>query len=152
MVTKAIIKNKIVDSNKYLIEIPYLSQSSVSNNGITNSVLEATLSHTPGIVNSYDEGDVVFITFEDDKKDKPIIIGKLLLENVSNRGYANFSSLNISNSARLSENTIIGDFNFKDMRGTLEKIEFNINSLEDIKEEIINEIKEMLPKIIDLRV
>lgn len=136
MVTKGIIKNKVVDSNKYLVEIPYLSQSSVSNNGVTNSVLEATLSHTPGIINSYNEGDVVFVTFEDDRKDKPIILGKLLLDGIINRGYATFNSLNVSNSARLSENTVIGGFNFKNMSGTLEKIESGI---------------EMLPKIIDLR-
>lgn len=144
MVTKAIIKNKIVDSNKYLIEIPYLSQSSVSNNGITNSVLEATLSHTPGIVNSYDEGDVVFITFEDDKKDKPIIIGKLLLTDNNSRGFANFSSISVLKKANLSEDTTIGNFNFKNMTGTLEKIESMVEQIESLEEK--------LPKIIDLRV
>lgn len=129
MITKGIIKGKVVDSNKYFVEIPYLQQSNVSNNGVTKSALEATLVHTPGIINSYNEGDVVFIEFENGQTGKPVIIGKLLLEENDNRGYAKVSSLNVSDSAKLPENTIIGDTDIKAIIGKLEELEFLIKKL-----------------------
>ncbi len=109
-ITKAVIKNKVVNSNKYYVEIPYLQQSSVNNNGITESALEATLAHTPGIVNSYNEGDVVFVSFEDTLASKPVILGKLLLDENENRGYAKLNSLDVIGKVSLSKDVTIGDY------------------------------------------
>jgi len=108
-ITKAIIKHKVVDSNKYYVEIPYLQQSSVNNNGITESELEATLAHTPGIINSYNEGDVVFVGFEDTLTSKPVILGKLLLDENENRGFAKLDSLDVTGKVKLSKDVTIGN-------------------------------------------
>ena len=127
-ITKGIVQNKVVGSNKYVVSIPYLQQSSVKNNGVTESVLEATLAHTPGIINSYNEGDVVFIGFEQGQTGKPIILGKLLLDENDNRGFAQLSSLNVADRAILPEDTKIGDVDFKTISGDLERLQFEIDN------------------------
>ena len=160
MITKAIIKSRILDSNKYYIRIPYFEQSNVSNNSLTDSFFEATLSQTPGFVNSYNEGDVVFVSFEDHKAGKPVILGKLFLDDDEARGYLKLHSLSVEGDVNLPTNTTIGDFNFKDMYGTLEKINnlggdfSNIGQdIDDIREDI-DELQEAIGnpvEIIDLR-
>lgn len=131
MITKGIIKGKVLDSNKYFVQIPYLEQSSVSNNGVTESVLEATLSHTPGVINSYNDGDTVFVSFEESRLDKPVILGKLLLDENSNRGYANFESLKVTNSVDLSGNVTISGTDFENILSTLEEIKFKFESIQE---------------------
>lgn len=106
MITKGIIVSRPVESNKYSVRIPYFEEA-----GGSQFIAEATLSYTPGIVNSLNEGDVVFVAFEDHYKDKPTIVGKLFLTNDSSNeaGYANVQSLNVSDSATLPSNTKLGD-------------------------------------------
>ena len=126
MITKGIIRGKLVDSNKYSVEIPYLEQASVKNNSVSQYILDATLSHTPGIVNSYDEGDVVFVAFEDKKSDSPVILGKLLLD-TANKGSANFNSLNVTDNTELSGNVIINGVKFKELLDTIEDLKFKLS-------------------------
>ena len=115
MVTKGIIKGKILNSNKYYVEIPYLQQATVKSNGTTESLLEATLSHTPGIVNSYNEGDVVYVSFEEHNKSNPVIIGKLYLDKNDSCGYATFDALKVKGNVELPENTTISGTNLKSL-------------------------------------
>jgi len=106
MITKGIIVSRPVESNKYSVRIPYFEEA-----GGSQFIAEATLSYNPGIVNSLNEGDVVFVAFEDHYKDKPTIVGKLFLTNDSSNevGYANVQSLNVSDSATLPSNTKLGN-------------------------------------------
>ena len=106
MITKGIIVSRPVESNKYSVRIPSFEEA-----GGSQFIAEATLSYTSGIVNSLNEGDVVFVAFEDHYKDKPTIIGKLFLTDDSSHevGYANVQSLNVSDSATLPSNTKLGD-------------------------------------------
>ena len=130
MTTKAIIISKISDSNKYLVRIPYFEQANVSNNTLTNSYMEATLAYTPGIINSYKENDVVYVSFEDHTASKPIIIGKLSLSNDKERGYANVNTLSVSSDATLPSKTSIG--NIDDVGTFLEVLDEKVSHLDDI--------------------
>lgn len=131
MITKAIIKSKVLDSNKYYIRVPYFEQANINNSSSLSSYFEATVAQIPGIVNAYSVDDVVFVAFEDHHADKPVIIGKLSLQDdiqlSSDRGFANLNTLSVSKSARLPNDTTIGDFSFKDFNGTLG----NISNLSD---------------------
>lgn len=140
MITKGIIRGKIIDSNKYYVEIPYLEQSSVKNNSVSQYVLEATLSHTPGIVNSYNNGDVVFVAFEDRKSDSPVILGKLLLDD-ANRGCANLNSLNVNGNVNLSGTVVIDGVEFEHLLSTIEHLKFKLSqclSALDIEDNLDN--------------
>jgi len=107
MITKAIIKSRVLNSNKYEIEIPFMAQAGFAN----NNYYEAILSHEPALTESYSAGDVVLVGFEDHNGNKPIILGKLFTEDSKNetRGVANLDSLMINSSAQLPENTKVGD-------------------------------------------
>ena len=127
MLTKAIILNRLQD-NHYLIRIPILE--SPGDTAIFS--IEATLAHTPGIIESYKEGDVVIVGFEDHSASNPIIIGKLFLEGGNEaRGYAQVESLNVKESASLPDTLNIGGMEFKNVSQML-------TALESTKEDILN--------------
>ncbi len=90
MIIKAIIEDlPEQDDNHYTIRIPFLEDHT------KNQVnFKALLSHTPGIYDSYQIGDVVFISFENEKLDMPIILGKLYTPwDIVKIGSANFSNI-----------------------------------------------------------
>ena len=139
MITKGIIKELPVgDNNKYIVEIPIFSSAGMTKNDLDASYMEATLCYQPGILNSFNVGDVVFIGFEDNKKYKPIILGKLFLyEDVNdNRGYALLQNLEVNGNSILSKDTSLGDI-------TVDKLEaFNriIDKPQAISNEDINNL------------
>lgn len=75
MITKGIIKGiPPFEGNKYSVYIPLLRTASDSEGDAT---FQATLCYTSGIINTLKVGDVVFVDFEDNYYDKPVILGKL---------------------------------------------------------------------------
>ena len=82
MITKAIIKSTpALDGNKYTVYIPILRNA---NDGESDAIFEATLAYIPGIYYSFGVGDVVFVSFEDNLYNKPVILGKLFTEKDKN--------------------------------------------------------------------
>ena len=75
MIVKGIIKSIDYTGNTCTVRIPVF-ESAANENEV---VVPATLSTLPGIYNGYKEEDVVFITFENNDYDMPIVIGKLYL-------------------------------------------------------------------------
>ena len=110
MLTKGIIMERVLNSNTYKVRIPYLEKAGFAN----RDYLEAIVSHEPALIDSYNVGDVVIIGFEDHQGDKPIIIGKLLLNDDESRGSANIDAIEVLNSATLPENTMVGNLNVYD--------------------------------------
>lgn len=117
MLTKGIIKERVLNSNTYKVRIPYNEQAGFS----TQDYYEAIVSHEPGIVDAYNVGDVVIIGFEDHQGDKPIIIGKLLLKENESRGAANVSAIDVSTSATLPQSTTIGGLNAYEILNSLKR-------------------------------
>lgn len=109
MITKAIVIDRNINSNKYNVRIPYLETAG----GKTTSY-EAILSTVPGISDAYAPGDVVLIGFEDHQPDKPIILGKLYVEGEERRGQLDVGSIKVSGTAELSKNTVIEGINVYD--------------------------------------
>ena len=79
MITKAYILDINPQSNKYYIRIPIFDKPGLSadNSTFSGALFYATLSHEPTSKESYKVGDTVFVGFENNDLNKPIIIGKL---------------------------------------------------------------------------
>lgn len=73
MVTKAIIRSINGAANRCIVRMPLFETASNS----TPVEAEALVSITPGLFNNLVVGDVVFVAFEENALEKPIIIGKL---------------------------------------------------------------------------
>lgn len=140
MITKGIIKAlpSELGSNKYSVVIPYFQKAGVdySEGSISTQVREATCCNTPGIDNGLHVDDVVFISFEDNKLDKPVIIGKLFIE-TSEKSPADISgnSLYISNGAELNGPITINGIDFTNIDKSIRKL---LNTGDDIQLKLIN--------------
>jgi len=118
MLTKGTIIQRVIGTNKYLVDIPFLQ-----NAGIQSDPYEAILSSSPSLNEAYYEGDVVILGFEDHRAEKPIILGKLYSDTSSQRGHENLESLTVGNSANLPENTIIGDITYNQLKDIFRKVD-----------------------------
>ena len=75
MIVKGIIKSIDYQGNTCVVRIPLFETAS----GDKNVEITATFATLPGIYNGYKENDVVFVGFENNVIDKPIVLGKLYL-------------------------------------------------------------------------
>lgn len=73
MVTKAVIQSINRSGNKCIVRMPLFENAS----SMSVVEAEALFSITPGLFNNLFVGDVVFVAFEENALEKPIIIGKL---------------------------------------------------------------------------
>ena len=105
MITKGIIKSIDFKTNTCIVRIPLYE----ANTNEEEILIKATFSIQPGVYNGYKEDDVVYIDFEQDLIDSPIILGKLFLggakEAADPRSAGNFTSLNVSENATLPLDT-----------------------------------------------
>jgi hypothetical protein len=100
MITKAKVLRTISD-NTYEVHIP------IYDNGSDIYKATATVSYTRGIKNPIVIGDIVFVTFENNKINKPVIVGKLFIGDDDGKGDLLGDSLEIKKAVRLPNNTII---------------------------------------------
>lgn len=125
MLTKAIILGKELNSNQYTIRIPLLETSASKEVYKT----KATLCADDGVLNPFNIGDVVYVSFEDDLYENPVILGKLSLEGLMNkeREPSNVSylmnSLQVTTKAELPIDTKIGDIKYEELSKTLRRVD-----------------------------
>lgn len=142
MITKAEILSIDFNSNKCAIRIPYF-ESAGTDGKIT---AEATFINPPGIYNGYKVGDIVLISFEDNRIHQPVIIGKLYLganlEKQNTGGSINCESLVINKDLTLPISTKIES-------AASEKVATISGSLTTFKsiQEIINAITALQQKV-----
>lgn len=119
MITKGIIRGlPSLNTNKYLVEIPiFVNAGKKKVSSIDASMVQATYCMSSGIKDNLVIGDVVFIGFELENISKPIILGKLFLNNEKdvNQATIDGTHLNILNSASLPTNTKIGDLSYQNI-------------------------------------
>jgi hypothetical protein len=111
VLTKAIIQSIDYTKNMCRVRIPLFENASKNVNMIE---ADAQINIVPGIYNSYKTGDIVFIGFEENKMESPVILGKLFVsastEASSYRGNVSGNSLAITDTAQLPYSTLF-DFN-----------------------------------------
>jgi hypothetical protein len=137
VLTKAIIQSIDYTKNMCRVRIPLFENASRNVNMIE---ADAQINIVPGIYNSYKTGDIVFIGFEENKMELPVILGKLFVsastEASSYRGSVSGNSLAITDTAQLPYSTI---FNY-------DKISQNSTLYKDL-----NTPKKLADSILDLQ-
>jgi hypothetical protein len=135
VLTKAIIQSIDYTKNMCRVRIPLFENASRNVNMIE---ADAQITIVPGIYNSYKTGDIVFIGFEENKMEAPVILGKLFVsasaEAGSYRGNVSGNSLAITDSAQLPHSTL---FNFDKIsqNSTLYK---DLNTPKKLADSILN--------------
>lgn len=104
MIVKGLIKSIDYSDNSCMVRLPVFETAATK----SEVVLKAVMLSQPGMYNGYAEGDVVFVDFENDKLNQPIIIGKLFLgpakENTAPTALS-VANLTVSKSATLPIDT-----------------------------------------------
>lgn len=112
MITKGIITSIDYNTNMCTVRLPLFEQAG----NVDPVVNEATFSILPGIYNGYKVDDVVYVDFEDDQLNNPIIIGKLFInsqnESANSLGMINCASLSAKALTIPSTTKIVADPSF----------------------------------------
>ena len=106
MITKAIVLNKINNSNKYLVRVPIFetfTNTSSSDNLTNAAIFEATYAYQPGNTDGIVPNDVVYVGFENNDLNEVVILGKLYLgDEGSATSHQNVNTLTVNGSTNLN--------------------------------------------------
>ena len=144
MITKAIVRSINGAGNRCIVRMP-LFETASSQSPVE---AEALVSITPGLFNNIVVGDIVFIAFEENALEKPIIIGKLFrgsgVENDTRGGMGILDSLKVRTAATIPCTTLY-EFpaetknEYKDLK-TPKKVADYIKWLESLTKKLINQL------------
>jgi hypothetical protein len=93
MIVKGLIKSINFSDNSCRVRLPVF-ETAASQGEV---VVKAIMSIQPGLYNGYNEGDVVFVDFENNRLNQPIVVGKLYLGSAKETTAKASGSLSISN-------------------------------------------------------
>ena len=111
------------DSNIFKVRVPLMED-----NTETEAEFDAILSTSAGTYKDINVDDCVIVTFEDDKYDLAIILGKLFTEiPESTMAYGLFNQLKVTGSVELPKDTKIGDFTPQDIYNLYQGVNFGGN-------------------------
>lgn len=131
MITKAYIVNKEQNSNKYHVRIPIFEKPGINseNSNLSRTHFSATLAHEPTIFDSYNIGDCVFVGFENNELNRPVIIGKLHTKNETSAtsGLIETKVLTVLDKTTLPADTTIGEINFANISNFFNSINDTLN-------------------------
>lgn len=131
MLNKAIIEKRI-DFYTYKVRIPRYNKSNSSSFASNNNDLyTASVCILPGIHPCYDLNDVVFVMFENDELNKPVIIGKLYREedNTESTSDIKCNSIETNEENKATNFYSMIEDNIDTVNDNLENINQEINSL-----------------------
>lgn len=171
MILKAVVIGKSKrpnEENKYIVRIPIIHGVNGSPQCTPDNLLpSATVCGVPGFTNTVRDGDIVYVSFENDEFDEPVIIGQLIsntnpydvnTDNITDtRANAVLQTLEFYDgasekftSAKLPLNTKIGQVNSQEIQFLLglrdnvqdqiDSINSNIGDLSDMVDEINGEV------------
>lgn len=124
-------KGKITEVRETTLMVRLPVFESAGNNN--PQIVECTVCYNPGNLNGYKIDDVVWVGFENNQIHKPVVLGKLYLgtsEESSN--FSKVDSLNVSGSAVLPANTVIGNLDFneiKNISGQISQLDAKIDQV-----------------------
>ena len=137
MITKGIVE-EIITPYEIKVRLPLLDGIKESRQGVqTSDLSNAIISSLPNSENNVSVGDIVIVGFEDEDLGKPIILGHLYKETVSETQLdLTLRKLSTTSSTILSEETSIGEVTKNEIKA-LKNIRFNIqNQLDNIVERL----------------
>ena len=102
MIVKGLIKTINFSDNSCTVRIPLFETAAAQG----EVILPAAILIQPGMYNGYSEGDIVFVDFENDKLNQPIVLGKLYLGAAKEEASPAQSALAVSNLTVTSKATL----------------------------------------------
>lgn len=149
MITRAIIEEKI-NEYEYRVRIPIFDRAAnTSLSTATKDLCIAVASLPKGVYNSLQKDDVVFVGFENNEVDSPIILGQLYreaLRDLNTQPTVSFDNLEVNNQVVLPTNINIGELNYGELfnlKNSTENIQDQLNSLK----EKINNLQQFVAKL-----
>lgn len=135
MITKAIIE-EVIDCYSVRVRIPlYNKLDGVQSATPKDELSIAPICSIPNCKISFNKGDIVFVSFEEDLIEQPVVIGHLLKENMGNTFFEiTTSEIEVKNSAVLPSNTTIGEVSSLEiacLQGIKNNISIDIDDLTD---------------------
>lgn len=146
MVTKAVVESINSAGNRCIVRMP-LFETASSTSPVT---AEALVSITPGLFNNLKVKDVVFVAFEENALEKPLIIGKLFKgtsdEIKVNGGAGILDTLKVRTAATIPSSTLFEypqaiSTEYKDFE-TPKKVADYVKWLEKLTKKLIGQIDE----------
>ena len=129
MITKGIITSIDYNTNECRVRLPIFEQAG-NMDPVTNT---ATFSILPGLYNGYKVDDIVYVDFEDNQLNNPVVIGKLFISSQDERtnsvGMVNCASLSTKELTVPLTTKIVSDPSFANL---LEGGACSYKTLEDI--------------------
>lgn len=106
------------DENIFKVRIPFLEDNTTN-----EMIFDALLCNQPGEYSGYNVGDCVFVSFENEKLNTPIILGKLYVsQDKELPTYHILNELNVTGRATLPENTVIGNYTLSDILNSAQQL------------------------------
>ena len=131
MIAKALIVEQI--DNKFRVRIPLFESAG----NLSECILTATLCYVPGDLDVYRVGDVVFVAFENNQINSPVIIGKLYTgKEETNTKLSQSANLKVTTQAILPGNTKIGEFLPEDVYTALKSSPIYEQRITDLEEKV----------------
>lgn len=150
MITKAIVE-QILNKHSVKVRMPVLDKVIDSSTGIPiNSYQTATECVLPNFSYNFNVGDIVFVDFEENNLDSPVIVG-YLTGTSDQRMDGKIMSISVENESNLPSNTSIGSVKKEEiecLKGTVSNIQNKIDSASD--NTFSSTIEEIKGKIEDL--
>ena len=104
--------------NRFIIRIPYFE-----GNRNTSILYTALLCNQPGEYSGYTVGDCVYVGFENERLNDPVIFGKLYIdEDDEALAYHEINELKVTNHVSLPNDTRIGEYSTVDMFKLFQKL------------------------------
>ena len=117
MVTKGIIKKLCdINDNHFTVYVPLFKKA---NAPVETAYLQATLISIPGIDDSLNVDDVVYVAFEDGKFNRLVILGKLYSERLDKKDVSTAmtaKTLTVTEKAKLPQNVSIDGIDVVDLK------------------------------------
>lgn len=113
MIQKGIVTELNLDRNKITVRVPIFE-----NAGDPPALFECAICNEPGIINGYSVDDIVYVDFENNYLNYPILMGKLyrgLSEASNNNTSIIAQTLSVSGPTRLSSDFKVGDISYSDL-------------------------------------
>lgn len=151
MIYKAIIDQVLNDGYQAKIRIPKLHKiENVAGATLSRDLPIATICTQPGVLPVYKTGDIVFVSFENDDTNYPLILGQLYCNSNKSQSNNQILSLKVDSCVKLPITTTIGDIDYNDIIQLKElkgSIQYQLNLLKELNESIQHQIDDINKKL-----